>query len=62
MDTNTTNEGEGKATLMTKIKFPVGFRVLLVDNDRTSLLVCGRMLQACGYEGLFSLLLLLPAN
>ena len=36
--------------LMAKNKFRVGLRVLPVDNDRASIQVWGRMLQACGYE------------
>lgn len=40
-------------------KFPIGMRVLAVDDDPTCLKVLENFLRACQYEGLFLFLLCL---
>lgn len=39
-------------------QFPVGLRVLVVDDDPTCLLILEKMLRACRYEGMFVVVLL----
>ena len=42
-------------------KFPVGMRVLAVDDDPTCLMVLETLLRRCQYHGLFLLLLVFPS-
>lgn len=42
-----------KATEMVSDQFPVGLRVLVVDDDPTCLRILEKMLQTCLYAGLF---------
>jgi hypothetical protein len=46
-----TEEGEMAAEARRGGDFPVGMKVLVVDDDPTSLLVLKRMLDECRYDG-----------
>lgn len=52
---NTPRNGANLPKLDTSDEFPVGMRVLVVDDDPICLMVLERMLHRCSYRGILSL-------